>query len=97
MELLHMSLILPKHFSKARLSVLSCNGTQPLPIHRKPWNEETLFGCVELRDSVKMEGERGWYRKLHAEAAIEAGKHWWVDMQIVVCVVQKGKKIAPGE
>ena len=82
---------LPKYFEGAGVSVLSCEGTEPLPIYRKPWNEDTLLGWAELGNSIKDDEARDWHSKLHAEAAAEASKGWWGNMELVVCVGQKRK------
>lgn len=60
----------------------------PLPIYRKPWNEDCLIEWAAIGDKIKNENERQWYRERLAEAADNAKRGWYVDWEFVVCVAK---------
>lgn len=80
---------LPSHFQQCDLQVLDYVAQPPLPIYRKPWNEDCLIGWAAVGDRIKNQEEKGWYRERLAEAAENAKKGWYVDWDLIVCVGRK--------
>ena len=58
----------------------------PLPIYRKPWNEDCLIGWAAIGDKIKDQEEKDWYRERLAEAAENANKGWFVEWELIICV-----------
>ncbi len=61
----------------------------PLPVYRKPWNEDCLMGWAAVGDRIKEREEKEWYKERLAEAAENARKGWFVEWELVVCVGRK--------
>ncbi|KAL8787507.1 MAG: hypothetical protein Q9213_002165 [Squamulea squamosa] len=80
---------LPSHFQQAGLKILAHVAEPPLPIYRKPWNEDNLMGWAPIADRIEDEEERSWFRDLHAKAATDAAKGWYVNWKLIVCVGRK--------
>lgn len=81
---------IPEHFKKSGLSVVAYDTHTPLPIYRKPWNEDNLIGWWAAGERIPDEKERKWFQELHAKAATNAAKGWYVDWELIVCVGRKG-------
>ena len=58
----------------------------PLPIYRKPWNEDCLIGWAAIGDKINDQEEKDWYRERLAEAAENANKGWIVEWELIICV-----------
>ena len=61
----------------------------PLPIYRKPWNEDHLIGTAAIGDMIADARERKWFKELHARCATECAKGWFVDWELVAVVGRK--------
>ena len=77
---------LPTLFQHSGLEVLDHVTQAPLPIYRKPWNEDCLIGWAAIGDMIQSQQDRDWYRERLAEAAENAKNGWYVDWELVVCV-----------
>lgn len=80
---------LPAQFEQCGLEVLDYVTQAPLPVYRKPWNEDCLIGWAAIGDLIKNQEDKKWYRERLAEAAENAKKGWYVDWELVVCVGRK--------
>ncbi|KAI4166893.1 MAG: hypothetical protein LQ343_007658 [Gyalolechia ehrenbergii] len=80
---------LPSHFQQAGLKVLAHVAESPLPIYRKPWNDDNMMGWAPIADRIEDEEERAWFKDLHAKAATNAAKGWYVNWELIVCVGRK--------
>ena len=83
---------IPAHFSKAGLSICHSHSEAPLPLYRKPWNEDNLLGWAALGDAIKDDKDRAWFKDMHLQAATNASKGWYVDWELVVCTGRKGSE-----
>ena len=77
---------LPVLFQQCGLEVLDHVTQTPLPIYRKPWNEDFLIGWAAIGDMIESQEEKQWYKERLAEAAENAKKGWYVDWELVICV-----------
>ncbi|KAI4187442.1 MAG: hypothetical protein L6R41_002821 [Letrouitia leprolyta] len=80
---------LPSYFFQAGLEVLAHTVESPLPVYRKPWNDDNLMGTASVGDRIEDETEREWYKDIHARAAIDAARGWYVNWELVTCVGRK--------
>ena len=80
---------IPTHFKQAGLEIISYDSQPPLPIYRKPWNEDNMMGWAPIADRIEDEKEREWFKELHAQAVTNAAKGWYVDWELIVCVGRK--------
>ena len=80
---------LPNLFEQCDLKVLDHVTQAPLPMYRKPWNEDCLIGWAAIGDRIRDENEKQWYKERLAEAANNAKRGWYVDWELVVCVAKK--------
>ena len=76
-------------FQQCGLEVLDHVAQAPLPIYRKPWNEDCLIGWAAIGDMIESQGDKDWYRERLTEAAQNAKNGWYVDWELVVCVGKK--------
>ena len=79
---------LPNLFEECGLTVLDHVTQAPLPIYRKPWNEDCLIGWAAIGDKIQNLTEKQWYKERLAEAADNARRGWYVDWELVVCVAK---------
>ena len=79
---------LPVLFQQCGLEVLDHVTQTPLPIYRKPWNEDCLIGWAAIGDMIESQEEKNWYKELLAEAAENAKKGWYVDWELVICIAK---------
>ena len=80
---------LPKHFKSAGLEVLEHIHESPLPIYRKPWNEDNLIGNEAFSNSIADPEKQAWFKDMHARCATEAAKGWYVDWELHIVVGRK--------
>ena len=80
---------LPSHFKQCGLEILDHVTQAPLPIYRKPWNEDCLIGWAAIGERIRNKEEKQWYRERLAEAAENAKNGWYVNWELVVCVGRK--------
>lgn len=80
---------LPSHFKQCGLEILDHVTQAPLPVYRKPWNEDCLIGWAAIGERIRNEEEKQWYKERLAEAAENAKNGWYVDWELVVCVGRK--------
>lgn len=79
----------PSHFKQCGLEILHHVTQVPLPVYRKPWNEDCLIGWAAIGERIRNEVEKQWYKERLAEAAENAKNGWYVDWELVVCVGRK--------
>lgn len=77
---------LPTHFKECGLEILDYEAQPPLPIYRKPWNEDCLIGWAAIGDMIKSQAEKDWYKAHLAAAARNAKNGWYVDWDLIICV-----------
>ena len=71
------------------LKVVAYEHQSPLPIYRKPWNEDHLIGTSAFGDNIPDEREREWFKDIHARAATDCAKGWYIDWELIVCAARK--------
>ncbi|KAL8784507.1 MAG: hypothetical protein Q9195_009017 [Heterodermia aff. obscurata] len=82
---------LPTHFTSASLNVLAHQHENPLPMYRKPWNEDNLIGMQAFGHKIADQGEREWFRRMHRRCVEEVARGWYnAGFEIVVVVGRKG-------
>lgn len=71
------------------LKVIAYERQSPLPIYRKPWNEDHLMGTAAFGDHLSDERERKWFKDVHVRAATDCAKGWYIDWELIICAARK--------
>lgn len=74
----------------AGLSVRASDHEPPLPVYRKPWNEDNIIGWEALAGSlIEDPDEKTWFMDEHKKAADAAARGWYINWELRVVVGQK--------
>lgn len=66
----------------------------PLPVYRKPYNEDNLIGTKAVGEKITDPGQKEWFQGMLRQCVEEVARGWWVDFEIVIVV---GRKAMVGE
>ena len=77
--------------------MVECIHESPLPVYRKPWNEDNLIGWEALGSSlIKKPEDKKWFVDEHKKAAHLAAEGRYVDWELHVAVGQKPSRSVQG-